>query len=89
MDERKIIEDYTKRGYQHVHVRRDRPHFAYPPHYHPFHVTLHVLEGNLEIDIDNRKVNVGPDDRIEIDAEKFHTTCMGPAGCVYVHAEKH
>ena len=87
-EEHQVIEQYQKRGYTHVHVRRDRPHFQYHPHYHPRHVVLHIIDGDMEVDMDGKKTKLGVGDAIDIEAERFHTTCMGAQGCTYVHAEK-
>lgn len=84
-----VVKKYEHEGYKNVRIRRDRPHFKYEPHYHPHHVVLHILEGDLTVTMEHHDTTLKPGDRIDIEAERFHTTCVGPEGCVYIHAEKH
>lgn len=88
MTAEQVAERYSKKGYQHVHVRRDEPNFTYHTHYHGHPVTLHVVEGELTVVRNHRRHLVQPDQYIEIPAEELHTTAIGPAGCVYIHAEE-
>lgn len=83
-----LVKEYEAAGWHHVHIREDAPKAIYPPHYHPDHVTLQVLAGELDIDIDGQHQVITPGQKIDVAAERFHTTCVGPTGCLYLHAEK-
>lgn len=88
-DHEPLVKEYEAAGFHHVHIRHDNPGLRYAHHYHPDHVTLEVLEGELQTDIDGQATVLRPGQKITIDAERFHTTVIGKQGCVYLHAEKH
>ena len=84
----KLVADYEAQGFHHVHIRHDNPGMVYAPHYHPDHVVLEVLEGELDTEVDGRHIHLTSGQKIDIVAERFHTTVVGQHGCVYLHAEK-
>ncbi|GEM_PF-1922502 len=84
-----LLQEYEAAGFHHVHIRHDKARAVYPPHYHPDHVILHVLEGELDVELNGQHQVVAAGQKIDVAAERFHTTCVGPSGCVYLHAEKH
>lgn len=88
-EHQRLVEEYEKQGYHHVHVRHDNAGMIYSPHYHPDQVVLHVVEGELDVELDGRHELLSAGKKISIAAERFHTTCVGTEGCTYIHAEKH
>lgn len=88
-DHQRLVEEYEAGGFHHVHVRHDTAGMQYAPHYHPDHVVLHVLEGELDVELDGKHHHLTANQKIEIDAERFHTTVVGNQGCIYLHAEKY
>lgn len=88
-DHQHLVDEYEGQGYHHVHIRHDNAGMVYAPHYHPFHVVLHVLDGELDVKIDDQHKILTKNEKISIDVGRFHTTCVGKTGCVYLHAEKH
>lgn len=88
-EHQRLVEEYERQGYHHVHIRHDNAGMIYSPHYHPFHVVLQVLDGELDVEVDNEHTILSPGKKISIDIGRFHTTVVGQSGCVYLHAEKH
>lgn len=88
MDAEKIVREYTEQGYDRVIIKQDEPQFRYESHYHPREVVLHVVEGALDVQFDQKTHRVNPGQHIKIDADRYHVTCMSNKGCRYVHAER-
>ncbi len=87
-DHQRLVEEYEANGYHHVHIRHDLPGLTYAPHYHPDHVVLQVIKGELDVELDGQHTVLTAGKKIEIHAEQFHATVVGTAGCTYLHAEK-
>ncbi len=83
-----IIAHYKDHGFRRVVVRRDEPNFSYPIHYHAYNLAFQVMEGEMTVTINHHPTKLGPGDHAMVPANALHTTTIGSAGCVYIHAEK-
>ncbi len=83
-----IIAEYTNHGFRRVVVRRDEPNFVYPVHYHAYNLAFQVLTGSMYVTTNHQRTVANPGDHLHIPAGQLHTVQIGPAGCVYIHAEK-
>lgn len=72
-----------------VEVQVDTPFRWHPPHRHPVNETLHIVEGELEFEVNDDTIQCGPGDRLLLPAETLHASRAGPDGCTYVIATRH
>lgn len=83
-----VIAQYRDQGFHRVVVRRDEPNFFYPLHYHAYNLAFQVMEGEMTVTMNHQPTKLQAGDHALVPANALHTTKIGPAGCVYIHAEK-
>jgi len=87
MNEHELITELKKK-WKEVYIWKDKPNELYEEHAHPYYTKIIILEGNIELLIENKKYNLGPTDTIIIKKDKIHSAKIGINGCKYVVAEK-
>lgn len=84
-----IIESLMAAGYHPVYVWEAAPNEADEGHMHPFEVYIAVIEGSIEIEVEEVKIGLKAEDTLTIPAYALHKAVAGPTGCTYVIAERH
>ena len=69
-----------------VEVQRDTPGREHALHTHPTDETLHILAGSIAFEVEGRRSECGPGDRLLLPAQTPHASEAGPDGCLYVIA---
>ena len=64
------------------------PGDRYGRHEHGFHKVLFCLAGSIVFHTDDGDVELGPGDRLDLDAGTGHAATVGPAGCECVEASR-
>lgn len=64
------------------------PGDTYARHAHGYHKVLFCLEGSITFHLSEGDVELGPGDRLDIEAETPHTATVGPSGCSCVEASR-
>ncbi len=83
-----VIKHYLEHGFRRAVVRRDEPNFSYPTHYHAYNLVLQVMEGMMDVYVNNKHTFARSGDHIHIHAGQYHSVHIGPEGCRYIHAEQ-
>ena len=84
-----IIQSLTAAGYSPVYVWKAPPNETDDGHMHPFDVHIVVVEGSIEIEVEEVKIRLTAEDTLNIPAYALHRAVAGPTGCTYVIAERH
>ena len=64
----------------------DEPGTVYDTHVHNTDEVRVVLEGSMSVDCDERTIDLGPGDRLDIAAGRPHSARIGPQGVRYLAA---
>lgn len=64
------------------------PGDRYGRHDHPYHKVLFCLSGSIVFHLDDRDVELGPGDRLDLPAGTAHAATVGPAGCECVEGTR-
>ncbi len=83
------IEELKQKGYNPVYIWDAKPNEEDPDHKHQFDMYLLVLEGEIEIKLDNKSIILKSSDDINIPREKVHYGKAGINGCKYIVSERH
>ena len=83
IDREAAIDDLTAEGLD-VTEWRDDAGTVYDEHAHPHREVRIVLEGSMTIWIDDVEHELGPGDRIELEAMQRHSAEIGLGGCHYL-----
>ena len=87
MKDEEILNSLKHEGYNEVYVWVDKPGFVYEKHSHEYETKLVILSGNIEVEIDGKKVNLTSGNDFVIPAWKEHSALVGPDGCKYAVGE--
>lgn len=87
MNEQDILNSLKKEGYKEVYIWKDAPNFAYDKHCHEYETKLVIVEGGIELDVDEKKINLSPGKDFIIPAWKYHSAVVGSEGCRYAVGE--
>lgn len=87
MKEKEIIDELKMEGYSEVYLREDSAGFVYDSHEHEYQTKLVIVSGNIEIEVDNNKINLSSGNSFIIPAWKRHCAKVGKEGCKYVVGE--
>ena len=88
MNEQEIIQSLNSEGYTKVYIHDAKPNENYPSHSHPWDTKLIILNEQLEVEINNKHLILGPGDKIDILRDVVHKGKAGIKGCRYIVAEK-
>lgn len=83
------IAELKQKAYDPVYIWDAKPHEEDADHSHMFDTHLIVLDGQLEIRIDNKITILKSSDQINIPRETIHYSKAGKEGCKYIVGEKH
>lgn len=87
-DEAAIRESLRREGYS-VFKWADSGGTQYPPHQHDHHESIWVLEGEIEFQIGNENLRLGPGDRLFLPRSTPHSAAIPTAQtCFYLIGEK-
>ncbi len=89
MDTSPIIQSLEAAGYSPVYISKAEPNKINDGHMHPFEVRIVVVEGELEIEVEEVKIVLRAKDMIDIPEYTLHRAVAGPLGTTYVVAERH
>lgn len=86
--EQRVADEYLGHGFHRVVVRHDEANFAYPIHFHNYTLVLHVVEGELTIELNHHHTTLHAGEQGMVPANALHAVRIGHDGCTYIHAEK-
>lgn len=86
--EDRIIQHYHDHGFRRVVVRRDEANVHYPDHYHAYGLAFQVMSGSMTVTMNHQNTVLQAGDHGMVPANALHSVTIGPAGCVFIHAEK-
>jgi cupin superfamily acireductone dioxygenase involved in methionine salvage len=64
------------------------PNFIYYEHSHPETKLLVILEGDMELVMNDKKVKLEPKDKFIVPGNTLHSSVVGKNGCVFFWSEK-
>jgi len=76
-------------GFQSVYQWSAEPGEEDLKHTHPFDTRILVLEGEIEIEMDDKMQIIKSGEEVDIPRGKLHSGKVGIGGCKYLVAEKH
>ena len=76
-------------GYDNVYVWNAGSNEEDPDHSHTFDTHLEVLEGGIEIKMNNKTITLNQTDTADILRNVIHCGKASANGCLYIVAEKH
>ena len=83
-----LKEQLYREGFRQTYVWQDGPHAAYPDHTHAVETAHIILDGELTLIMDGRRVTYRVGERCDVPAGAVHAARMGPRGCRYLIGEK-
>ena len=83
-----MIEKLKTEGFAHVYEWTDGPNVSYEEHAHLGKVSFYVLNGNIEVIIGDKHINLQEQDRIDVPVGVPHTAKVGSTGCTFVVGEE-
>ena len=86
--EEELIQKLKIEGYTKVYIHDAKPNENYLSHSHAWDTKLMILEGELEVNMDDKHSVLRKGDQIEIIRNKMHSGKAGPKGCRYIVGER-
>jgi mannose-6-phosphate isomerase-like protein (cupin superfamily) len=81
-DKREATQEISDSGWWPVSWR-DAPGEVYEPHKHDADQTLYLVEGSLELHVDDKSYRLNPGDKLELPAFTVHSV-KAPPGATYI-----
>ncbi len=83
----KLKESLKARGLS-FEVYSDGPGEEYSPHSHDFYSELHVIEGEMTVQVADEETTLTLGEFFKVHANVEHSAVIGDEGCVYIDAIK-
>ncbi|MEK7505673.1 MAG: cupin domain-containing protein [Patescibacteria group bacterium] len=81
------MEKLEKEGFKYVFEWTDAPGTEYPSHSHKDKVSIYVVSGSIDFNVEGNKITVDKGSRFNVPPGKEHTAKVGAYGCSFVVGE--
>jgi len=82
-----LKKELEKEGFKHIYEWTDEPGIEYPPHKHKDKVSFYIVDGSINLIIDDKNIELKKGDRFDVPPNTKHTAKVGPEGCTYLVGE--
>lgn len=84
----KELRNNLEKKFRKVYVWTDKPKEIYEKHSHNYDAKLIILEGSMELKVEERDLILKKGSEVEINKHKEHSAIIGKNGCKYLVGEE-
>ena len=88
MEEKELVMQLKREGFNHTYVWEDRPNANYPDHTHLEETAHIILSGELTLTMGGKTQTFRVGDRCDVPAGAVHSAKIGGSGCRYLIGER-
>ena len=87
MNEKELMEQLKKEGFERVYVWEDASNAYHPSHTHSTKTAHIIVNGVIDITMHGKVYRLKEGDRLDVPANEVHSARVGPDGCRYIIGE--